>query len=68
MKALKRIKRALDAFNQKYPEGNFSSSAFRDFLAETIYDAVMTQGDGESSTYNTNQLELFSFKEDVENK
>lgn len=66
MKTLQRIKTVLDRYKNEQP--NFASEAFRDLLAEQVYAAVMKQDDSVSSTYNTNQLELFSFKDDAENK
>ena len=66
MKALQRIKTVLDKYKNEQP--NFASDAFRELLAEQVYAAVMKQDDMISSTYNTNQLELFSFKDDAENK
>ena len=66
MKTLQRIKTVMDRYKNEQP--NFASEAFRDLLAEQVYAAVMKQDDSVSSTYNTNQLELFSFKDDAENK
>ena len=62
MSTLERIKAVLDKFNRdaKY-QANFTSEHFRDCLALAVYDAVMKQGDcPTSSTFNADQLELFS--------